>query len=107
MNIYLIGMMGSGKSTVGKILAKKMEMPFVDLDETIGRSTGKSINDIFKADGEDTFRKLESDHKYQLNRGVSRDETCSAAHAKRRGRLHSQHVVDNGVSRWRKRTPGI
>jgi len=62
MNIYLIGMMGSGKSTVGKLLAKKMKMPFVDLDETIERSAGKSITDIFEIEGEDTFRKLESDH---------------------------------------------
>ena len=70
MNIYLIGMMGSGKSTVGKLLAKKMKMPFVDLDETIERSVGKSITDIFEIDGEDIFRKLESDHLRKVSNSV-------------------------------------
>ena len=61
MNIYLIGMMGSGKSTVGKILAKKMDMPFVDLDHYIEVRTKKSISDIFKEDGESRFRALEAE----------------------------------------------
>jgi len=45
MNIYLIGMMGSGKSTVGKILAKKMDLPFMDLDHYIEVKSNKSISD--------------------------------------------------------------
>ncbi|MEA1882161.1 MAG: shikimate kinase, partial [Candidatus Marinimicrobia bacterium] len=43
MNIYLIGMMGSGKSTVGKILSKKMDIPFLDLDHYIEVKNNKSI----------------------------------------------------------------
>ncbi|MDP6991704.1 MAG: shikimate kinase [Candidatus Marinimicrobia bacterium] len=85
MNIYLIGMMGSGKSTVGNILAKKMKRPFVDLDETIERSVGKSITDIFEIDGEDIFRKLESDHLRKVSGSVVscgggiilREENCN------------------------------
>ena len=50
MNIYLIGMMGSGKSTVGKILAKKMDLPFMDLDHYIEVKSNKSISEIFKND---------------------------------------------------------
>ena len=42
MNIYLIGMMGSGKSTVGKILAKKMAIPFIDLDHYIEEKNNKA-----------------------------------------------------------------
>ena len=61
MNIYLIGMMGSGKSTVGKILAKKMDLPFMDLDHYIEVKSNKSISEIFKNDGEPYFRELESD----------------------------------------------
>ncbi len=61
MNIYLIGMMGSGKSTVGKILAKKMDLPFMDLDHYIEVKSNKSISEIFKNDGEPHFRELESD----------------------------------------------
>ena len=41
MNIYLIGMMGSGKSTVGKTLSEKMHKPFIDLDSEIEKGTGK------------------------------------------------------------------
>ena len=52
-------MMGSGKSTVGKKLAKKLGWKFIDLDSEIEMQTGKSINEIFDEDGEDTFRKLE------------------------------------------------
>ena len=69
-NIVLLGMMGSGKSTVGKILAKKMEMPFVDLDEAIEKSAEKSIKDIFEIDGENTFRRLEADHLRKVSGSV-------------------------------------
>ena len=51
--------MGSGKSTVGKKLAKKLGWKFIDLDSEIEMQTGKSINEIFDEEGEDTFRKLE------------------------------------------------
>ena len=61
MNIYLIGMMGSGKSTVGKILAKTMAIPFVDLDHYIKVKKNKSVSNIFREDGESHFRELESD----------------------------------------------
>ena len=52
MNIYLIGMMGSGKSTVGKTLSEKMHKPFIDLDSEIEKGAGKNISEIFDTDGE-------------------------------------------------------
>jgi len=61
MNIYLIGMMGSGKSTVGKILSKKLDMPFLDLDHYIEVKNQKTVSEIFKEDGESRFREIESD----------------------------------------------
>ena len=54
-------MMGSGKTTTGKALAKLLNMPFVDLDDRIVARAGHSINDIFKTEGESCFRKLESE----------------------------------------------
>jgi shikimate kinase len=60
MNIYLIGMMGSGKSTVGKILSEKMHKPFIDLDSEIELGIGKNISEIFDTDGEEQFRKMET-----------------------------------------------
>ncbi len=58
-NIFLIGMMGAGKSTVGKLLAQKVGHNFLDTDPLIEQCAGKSITEIFANDGEDTFRNLE------------------------------------------------
>ena len=59
--VFLIGYMGSGKSTVGKKLAKKMNYSFVDLDYYIEKKHSKNISDIFSDRGEEVFRKLERD----------------------------------------------
>ncbi len=59
MRIALYGFMGSGKSTLGKALAKSLAYQFVDLDVEIERFTGKSINRIFAEEGEIAFRKKE------------------------------------------------
>jgi shikimate dehydrogenase len=59
-NIVLTGMPGSGKSTVGKALAKMLQRPFVDLDEVIVESAGKEISQIFAEVGEAGFRDLET-----------------------------------------------
>ncbi|HAZ46877.1 MAG TPA: shikimate kinase [Cyanobacteria bacterium UBA11371] len=59
INLYLIGMMGSGKTTVGRELAAKMGYGFCDTDAVIEKVAGKSINDIFNSDGEEGFRELE------------------------------------------------
>jgi len=58
-NIYLVGFMGSGKSTVGKILAEKLNMNFVDIDKLIEEKEGMKIKDIFEQKGESYFRELE------------------------------------------------
>ena len=60
MNIVLIGFRGTGKSTVGKLLAKRLERDFVDSDKYIESSTGKTIKSIFEEDGEEDFRKIEA-----------------------------------------------
>jgi len=60
MLITLTGFMGSGKTTVGRILADALGCPFLDLDEMIVKKAGKSIPDIFAQDGEPAFRQLET-----------------------------------------------
>ena len=58
--IYLVGSMGSGKSTVGRLLAKKMGLPYFDLDKLIENQEKMSITDIFQKYNEKYFRDLES-----------------------------------------------
>ena len=59
--IILIGPPGAGKSTVGKSLAKLMDLPFIDTDREIERITNRKISEIFVEDGEEFFRKIEMD----------------------------------------------
>ncbi|MEN8120479.1 MAG: shikimate kinase [Bacteroidota bacterium] len=61
MLIYLIGFMGSGKTTAGKKLAKKMAYDFIDLDSLIESETGMNISNFFEQFGEEKFRKLEQE----------------------------------------------
>ena len=70
MNIYLLGMMGSGKSTVGRSLSQYMDKPFIDLDLEIEQSVGKTISEIFENDGEKYFRNIESNQLYQYSDSV-------------------------------------
>lgn len=58
-NIYIVGFMGTGKTSVGKLLAKKTKRQFVDLDELIQLREKRLIADIFTKDGEPYFRRIE------------------------------------------------
>lgn len=59
--VALIGMPGSGKSTVGRALAERLGLPFIDLDKRIEQTEGTSISTIFKVQGEAGFRQMETD----------------------------------------------
>ncbi|MDR5710088.1 MAG: shikimate kinase, partial [Armatimonadota bacterium] len=58
-SLALIGFMGSGKTSVGRELARRLGWPFVDTDELVERRAGRPIPEIFARDGEATFRALE------------------------------------------------
>ena len=58
-DIVLLGMMGSGKSTIGYRLSKYLKLKFVDIDYVIEKETGLTVNNIFQRKGEDYFRNLE------------------------------------------------
>ena len=62
MKIFLIGFMGSGKSTAGKILAEALGYSFIDLDEAIENGENKTIREIFEQEGEPHFRVLEAQY---------------------------------------------
>ena len=58
-HIILLGYMGCGKSTIGRLLAKKLKIPFVDMDNFLSETHGCSVPNLFKKHGEIGFRKLE------------------------------------------------
>jgi shikimate kinase len=65
-NIALIGFMGAGKSAVGRALAAKLNMAFIDLDSLIEQKAGRSITEIFARDGETAFRRMEAEITTQV-----------------------------------------
>lgn len=60
MILYLTGFMGTGKSAVGKRLARKLKYPFVDLDHEVEKTAGMKVSNIFEKRGEEHFRRLEN-----------------------------------------------
>jgi len=59
VNLALIGFMGTGKTSVGRLVAESLHFDYLDTDEMIQSTTGRTISDIFKTDGETAFRALE------------------------------------------------
>ncbi|MFW6296706.1 MAG: shikimate kinase, partial [Halothece sp.] len=66
LNIFLIGMMGSGKTTIGQRLAQKLEYRFFDTDVLIEQVTKQTINDLFATEGEEGFRAIETQVLQQI-----------------------------------------
>ena len=75
MLIYLIGMMGSGKTKTGKKLAKQLSYQFIDVDSYIEAKERKTISELFADEGEESFR--EKEHKYLLDISLSEDTVVS------------------------------
>jgi shikimate kinase len=67
-NIYLVGLMGAGKTTIGRSLAKHLDLDFIDTDREIEARTGVSIPTVFEIEGEDGFRKREAQVIADLSR---------------------------------------
>lgn len=77
-HLVLVGMMGAGKSSVGRVLARKLHRPLLDSDELIAERTGRTVREIFESEGEDAFRKLETE---MLIEALSADEPSVIAAA--------------------------
>ncbi|OQX54360.1 MAG: hypothetical protein B5M48_01145 [Candidatus Omnitrophica bacterium 4484_213] len=72
MNIILVGFMGTGKTVVGKELAKILKTRFIDVDDLIEQKEGRKISRIFEEDGEEYFRNCE----YKMIKRISRLDNC-------------------------------
>jgi shikimate kinase len=66
VNLYLIGLMGVGKTTVGNSLTKELGYTFIDTDEVIAKAVGRSVSEIFAQEGEVAFRQLETEVLQQI-----------------------------------------
>ncbi|GMA52375.1 hypothetical protein GCM10025857_37320 [Alicyclobacillus contaminans] len=90
-SIALVGMMGVGKSTVGRAVAVAMQAQYVDLDEWVEAHSGKPIWKLFKDDGEAAFRQWEAKGLRQLTEEAS----------------DQRYVLSTGGGRWKSRQPGF
>ena len=71
-NIFLVGMMGAGKTTLGRVLAHRMDLEFVDMDRVLVERCGVPVATIFEVEGEDGFRRRESALLEELANGDGR-----------------------------------
>lgn len=76
MNVYLIGMPGSGKTAVGRALARRTGLPFVDLDAAIEEAAGLPVPEIFGTHGEPRFRQLEHEALRRVSKGEASVVAC-------------------------------
>ena len=95
LNVALIGMPSSGKTTIGRALADKLGKRFVDLDEEIVRAEGRSIPDIFAAEGEDGFRARETEQTQRFSKEGRQVLSCGGGVIKRPENLRA--LRQNGV----------
>lgn len=96
MNIIFVGLPGSGKTTVGRQLARRLGMPFVDSDHVIEDRLGCSIREYFVREGEDNFRDVEEavlDDLSQHHQGVISTGGGSVLRENNRRRLHERGQV--------------
>ena len=89
MNVVLIGLRGTGKSTCGKLLAQRLRWIFIDTDAVVQEHTGKSIREIFAEGGETHFRRLEAAAVRQATQHVEAVIACGGGAV-----LNPENVAD-------------
>lgn len=103
-NIVLIGMMGSGKTTVGRLLAGRLHRPFADTDNLIEEREGRSIPEIFEQDGERAFRTLELELARELSGQDGLVIACGGGLPTQDGAIRA--LKKSGLVFWLDRDPG-
>lgn len=95
-NIVLTGYMASGKTTIGKALAEKLGYTFIDTDEEIVRREGRTINDIFASEGEEGFRKIETEVLKSLTLDACTSENVTKTDIYNEGYTKTGLVISTG-----------
>lgn len=102
-NIVLIGFMGSGKSAAGRVLARKLGRPLVDVDALIVQQTGRSISQIFAEEGEKYFRDLETEIIRQAAVGENQVIACGGGAVLEK--VNVERLKQSSVIVWLKASP--
>ena len=97
-NLVLLGMMGSGKSTIGYLLSKNLNLEFYDIDSIIEKQDGRKIAEIFNTEGEDFFRKLEE--KVSIKILKLKNKVVSLGGGAFLNENIRKEVLSNNVSFW-------
>lgn len=97
-NIVLIGMPGCGKSTVGKLIAEALGRPFYDADTELSNRAGRSVPEIIRTDGEDAFRRLETECAAELGKRSGAVIACGGGVVTREENYPLYH--QNGIILW-------
>ena len=97
-NLIFLGMMGSGKSSIGSLVAKKLQLNFIDIDNEIETEIGLSIKKIFETKGENYFRKFEE--KITLRKLKSKPVVISLGGGAFTNRNIRKEVIKNHLSFW-------
>ena len=97
-NLIFLGMMGSGKSSIGSLVAKKLQLNFIDIDNEIETELGLSIKKIFETKGENYFRKLEE--KITLKKLKLKHVVISLGGGAFTNRNIRKEVIKNHLSFW-------
>jgi shikimate kinase len=100
--IYLVGFMGSGKTTIGLLLAEELGWNFVDLDQDIEAEQSASIAEIFDTRGEDEFRRIEHQALYKRVRSIQcgRPSVVAMGGGAFAQKTNFDLVEDNGITVW-------
>ena len=97
-NLVFLGMMGSGKSSIGSLIAKKLQLNFIDIDNVIENELGLSIKKIFETQGENYFRKFEE--KTTLKKLKSSSTVISLGGGAFSNKEIRKEVIKNHISFW-------
>ena len=97
-NLVFVGMMGSGKSSIGSLIAKKLELNFIDIDKEIEKELSLSISKIFETKGEEFFRKFEE--KLTLKKLKINSSIVSLGGGAFTNKNIRQEVLKNHISFW-------